>query len=301
MNGIIIINKERGFTSFDVVAKLRGICHQKKIGHTGTLDPDATGVLPVCLGSATGVCDLLADKTKEYETTLLLGITTDTQDITGNVLTEMDVNLSEADVISCIRKFTGDIEQIPPMYSAIKIGGKKLYELARRGETVERKPRPVTIYSIDVLDMDLPRVTMRVTCSKGTYIRTLCHDIGQSLGCGGTMERLVRRRVGEFGISDAVTLAAVQEYADAGKLDDILIPVDEVFARYGSIRLGEAADRLLYNGNPFRRRDILEKNEGTDGERYRVYDSAGTFYGVFFFDNERGIYRPYKMFIPDRT
>ncbi len=301
MNGIIIINKERGFTSFDVVAKLRGICHQKKIGHTGTLDPDATGVLPVCLGSATGVCDLLADKTKEYEATLLLGITTDTQDTTGNVLTEMDVNLTEADVISCIRKFTGDIEQIPPMYSAIKIGGKKLYELARRGETVERKPRPVAIYSIDVLDMDLPRVTMRVTCSKGTYIRTLCHDIGQSLGCGGTMERLVRRRVGEFGISDAVTLAAVQEYADAGKLDDILIPVDEVFARYGSIRLGEAADRLLYNGNPFRRRDILEKNEGTDGERYRVYDSAGTFYGVFFFDNERGIYRPYKMFIPDRT
>ena len=301
MNGIIIINKERGFTSFDVVARLRGICHQKKIGHTGTLDPDATGVLPVCMGSATGVCDLLADKTKEYETTLLLGITTDTQDITGNVLTEMDVNLSEADVISCIRKFTGDIEQIPPMYSAIKIGGKKLYELARRGETVERKPRPVTIYSIDVLGMDLPRVTMRVTCSKGTYIRTLCHDIGQSLGCGGTMERLVRRRVGEFDISDAVTLAAVQEYADAGKLDDILIPVDEVFARYGSIRLGEAADRLLYNGNPFRRRDILEKNEGTDGERYRVYDSAGTFYGVFFFDNERGIYRPYKMFIPDRT
>ena len=301
MNGIIIINKERGFTSFDVVARLRGICHQKKIGHTGTLDPDATGVLPVCLGSATGVCDLLADKTKEYEATLLLGITTDTQDTTGNVLTEMDVNLTEADVISCIRKFTGDIEQIPPMYSAIKIGGKKLYELARRGETVERKPRPVTIYSIDVLDMDLPRVTMRVTCSKGTYIRTLCHDIGQSLGCGGTMERLVRRRVGEFDISDAVTLAAVQEYADAGKLDDILIPVDEVFARYGSIRLGEAADRLLYNGNPFRRRDILEKNEGTDGERYRVYDSAGTFYGVFFFDNERGIYRPYKMFIPDRT
>lgn len=301
MNGIIIINKERGFTSFDVVAKLRGICHQKKIGHTGTLDPDATGVLPVCLGSATGVCDLLADTTKEYETTLLLGITTDTQDTTGNVLTEKDVNLSEADVISCIRKFTGDIEQIPPMYSAIKIGGKKLYELARQGKTVERKPRLVTIYSIDVLRTDLPRVTMRVTCSKGTYIRTLCHDIGQSLGCGGTMENLVRRRVGEFDISDAVTLGNVQELADAGRIDDILIPVDEVFARHGSIRLNGDADRLLYNGNPFRRRDILEKTEGTDGERYRVYDSEGTFYGVFFFDNDRGIYRPYKMFIPDRT
>lgn len=303
MNGMIIINKERGFTSFDVVAKLRGICHQKKIGHTGTLDPDATGVLPVCLGSATGVCDLLADKTKEYEATLLLGITTDTQDTTGNVLTEMDVNLSEADVISCIRKFEGDIEQIPPMYSAIKIGGKKLYELARQGKTVERKPRPVTIYSIDVLGMDLPRVTMRVTCSKGTYIRTLCHDIGQSLGCGGTMERLVRRRVGEFDISDAVTLDTVQELAGAGRLDDILIPVDEVFAQCGSIRIRASSDKLLYNGNPFRKRDILDiaEAEGTMRERYRVYDSGGVFYGVFDLDREKGLYRPYKMFIPDRA
>lgn len=303
MNGMIIINKERGFTSFDVVAKLRGICHQKKIGHTGTLDPDATGVLPVCLGSATGVCDLLADKTKEYEATLLLGITTDTQDIAGNVLTEMDVNLTEADVISCIRKFEGDIEQIPPMYSAIKIGGKKLYELARQGKTVERKPRPVTIYSIDVIKVDLPRVTMRVTCSKGTYIRTLCHDIGQSLGCGGTMESLVRRRVGEFDISAAVTLDTVQELAGAGRLDDILIPVDEVFAQCGSIRIRASSDKLLYNGNPFRKRDILDitEAEGTMRERYRVYDSGGVFYGVFDLDREKGLYRPYKMFIPDRA
>ncbi|MBQ7481370.1 MAG: tRNA pseudouridine(55) synthase TruB [Lachnospiraceae bacterium] len=303
MNGIIIINKERGFTSFDVVAKLRGICHQKKIGHTGTLDPDATGVLPVCLGSATGVCDLLADKTKEYEATLLLGITTDTQDITGNVLTETDVNLSEADVISCIQNFTGDMEQIPPMYSAVKVGGKRLYELARRGETVERKPRPVTVYSIDVLKMYLPRVTMRVTCSKGTYIRTLCHDIGQSLGCGGTMESLVRRRVGGFDISDALTLAAVQELADAGRLNDILIPVEEVFAQYGSIRLRPDSDKLLYNGNPFRGRDILEKTEAveTGADRYRVFDSCGTFWGVYCSENERGLYRPFKMFIPDRT
>ncbi|MBR6485868.1 MAG: tRNA pseudouridine(55) synthase TruB, partial [Lachnospiraceae bacterium] len=186
MNGIINIYKEPGFTSFDVVAKLRGICHQKKIGHTGTLDPDATGVLPVCLGSATRVCDLLTDKTKEYETVLLFGIVTDTQDISGKVLEEHYVNLTDEDVISCVKEFTGDIMQIPPMYSAIKVDGKKLYELARQGKEVERKPRPVTIHSIDIVDISLPRVTMRISCSKGTYIRTLCHDIGNRLGCGGT-------------------------------------------------------------------------------------------------------------------
>lgn len=302
MNGIININKERGFTSHDVVAKLRGICHQKRIGHTGTLDPEATGVLPVCLGSATSVCDLLADKSKEYEATLLLGITTDTQDTTGKILEERDVNLSEADVISCIQGFTGDIEQIPPMYSAIKVGGKKLYELARQGKTVERKPRPVTIFSIEILSIDLPRIVMRVACSKGTYIRTLCHDIGRELGCGGAMEALIRRRVGEFTISDSVTLGTVQELADAGRIKDILIPVDEVFRQHGSINIKPSADRLLYNGNMLHDHDILKKCEAPDGaydERYRVYDSHGTFYGVYDHDDTRGIYRPFKMFIPE--
>ncbi|MBR4719702.1 MAG: tRNA pseudouridine(55) synthase TruB [Lachnospiraceae bacterium] len=300
MNGILNIYKERGYTSHDVVARLRGICRQRRIGHTGTLDPDATGVLPVCLGNATSVCDLLTDKSKEYETALLLGITTDTQDISGTILETNDVNLLEADVISCIRKFTGDIEQIPPMYSAIKVNGKKLYELARQGKTVERKPRPVTVHSIDILDISLPHILMRVNCSKGTYIRTLCHDIGQSLGCGGTMEELTRTRSGEFGISDSVRLDTVQEWADNCTLEEHLIPTDSVFLGCGSIYLNAGADKLLYNGNPFRKQDVLELIPGAEQSvRYRIYDSQGTFYGVYDFDDTRGIYRPFKMFIPN--
>lgn len=297
MNGIINIYKERGYTSFDVVARLRGICRQKRIGHTGTLDPDATGVLPVCLGNATSLCDLLTDKTKEYETVLLLGITTDTQDMTGTVLGRKDVNLNEADVVSCIDQFTGDIEQIPPMYSAIKIDGRRLYELAREGRTIERKERPVTIHSIDILSMDLPRVTMRITCSRGTYIRTLCNDIGERLGCGGTMENLVRIRSGDFRIENAATLDEVQKWADEGDLSGHIMSVEDVFGDCGSIRMNPPADKLLHNGNTFRKTDMADNTDSAK-ERFRVYDSEGTFYGVYDYDRGRKLYRPFKMFIP---
>ena len=186
IHGIINVYKEKGFTSHDVVAKLRGIVGQKKIGHTGTLDPDATGVLPVCLGKATKLCDLLTDKNKTYEAVLLLGKTTDTQDITGEVLEEKSTEaLTEEKVREAIEGFIGDYEQIPPMYSALKVNGKKLYELAREGKVIERKARPVKILDIQILEIDLPKVRMEVSCSKGTYIRTLCHDIGEKLGCGG--------------------------------------------------------------------------------------------------------------------
>ena len=185
IHGIINVYKEKGFTSHDVVAKLRGIVGQKKIGHTGTLDPDATGVLPVCLGKATKLCDLLTDKNKTYEAVLLLGKTTDTQDITGEVLEEKSTEaLTEEKVREAIEGFIGDYEQIPPMYSALKVNGKKLYELAREGKVIERKARPVKILDIQILEIDLPKVRMEVSCSKGTYIRTLCHDIGEKLGCG---------------------------------------------------------------------------------------------------------------------
>ena len=297
MNGIINIYKERGYTSFDVVARLRGICRQKRIGHTGTLDPDATGVLPVCLGNATSLCDLLTDKTKEYETVLLLGITTDTQDMTGTVLGRKDVNLNEADVVSCIDQFTGDIEQIPPMYSAIKIDGRRLYELAREGRTIERKERPVTIHSIDILSMDLPRVTMRITCSRGTYIRTLCNDIGERLGCGGTMENLVRIRSGDFRIENAATLDEVQKWADEGDLSGHIMSVEDVFGDCGSIRMNPPADKLLHNGNTVRKTDMADNTDSAK-ERFRVYDSEGTFYGVYDYDRGRKLYRPFKMFIP---
>ena len=182
INGILNIYKEKGYTSHDVVARLRGIVGQKKIGHTGTLDPDAEGVLPVCLGRATKVCDMLTDKDKTYEAVLLLGKTTDTQDISGKVLKECEGDLikmaDEAQIISCIEGFAGEYDQIPPMYSALKVNGRKLYELAREGKTVERKSRKVTIHAIRIKEICLPRVRMEVECSKGTYIRTLCHDIG---------------------------------------------------------------------------------------------------------------------------
>ena len=210
ISGIINVYKEKGFTSHDVVAKLRGIFQQKKIGHTGTLDPDAEGVLPVCLGKATKVCDLLTDKDKEYETVLLLGKATDTQDITGAVISESPVTCQEEEIRKIIVGFVGAYSQIPPMYSALKVNGKKLCDLARSGVSVERAARDVQIFSIDILEVLLPRVKMRVHCSKGTYIRTLCHDIGSKAGCGGCMESLLRTRVAEFHLGEAKKLSEIE-------------------------------------------------------------------------------------------
>ena len=192
-NGIINVYKEKGYTSFDVVARMRGICGQKKIGHTGTLDPDAEGVLPVCLGKATKVCDMLTDSDKVYRAVMQLGIETDTQDLTGTVLSACEVPvLTETEIRDVIRTFQGEIMQVPPMYSALKVNGKKLCDLARAGVTVERKARPVTIYEIRIERVELPEIELTVSCSKGTYIRTLCHDIGQKFGCGAAMKSLLR-------------------------------------------------------------------------------------------------------------
>ena len=222
LNGIINIYKEKGFTSHDVVAKMRGICKQKKIGHTGTLDPDATGVLPVCLGSGTKLCDMLTDKDKEYVAELLLGVITDTQDISGQILEQREVQVSEEQVRETVMGFQGDYMQIPPMYSALKVNGKKLYELARAGKEVERHARPVRIHEIEIIEMRLPVVKIRVACSKGTYIRTLCADIGEKLGCGGTMQSLLRTKVGIFELDKAVTLAQLEAIRDEDGLESIL-------------------------------------------------------------------------------
>ena len=189
MDGVIVIRKEKGFTSHDVVAKLRGILHMKKIGHTGTLDPDAEGVLPVALGKATRLVDMITDKEKTYEAVMRLGVVTDTQDMSGTVLSQTtELSVTEEELCTVVSSFVGDYMQVPPMYSALKVNGKKLYELAREGKTVERKPRPVHFYEIEILDISFPLVRFRVTCSKGTYIRTLCHDIGEKLGCGASMD-----------------------------------------------------------------------------------------------------------------
>lgn len=253
MDGIINIYKEKGYTSHDVVAKMRGILRMRKIGHTGTLDPEAEGVLPVCLGAGTKLCDLLADRTKTYRTVLLLGQETDTQDTTGTVLARYPVQVTEEGVRQTAASFLGTYMQVPPMYSALKVNGKKLYQLARAGKEVERPPRPVEILALQVEEIRLPRVAMEVTCSKGTYIRTLCHDMGKRLGCGGCMESLVRTRVDRFRLEDSLTLAQLEALRDAGRVGDVLLPVDQVFAGLPGIRMGTEGmgDRLVHNGNPF--------------------------------------------------
>ena len=252
MDGIINVYKEKGFTSHDVVAKLRGILRMKKIGHTGTLDPAAEGVLPVCLGKGTRLCDMLTDKTKTYRAVLLLGQETDTQDTTGVVQAEYPVHVTEEEVRKAIVSFLGDYMQIPPMYSALKVNGKKLYELARQGKEVERQARPVQILDIQIESIDLPRATFFVTCSKGTYIRTLCYDIGRKLGCGGCMESLLRTRVDRFELKDSLTLSQIEKLRDEGRVEEAVVPVEGVFLKLPALvtKPGDG-DKLVHNGNPF--------------------------------------------------
>lgn len=298
IHGVINVYKEKGYTSHDVVARLRGITKQKKIGHTGTLDPDAEGVLPVCLGKATKLCDMLTDKDKTYEAVLLLGVETDTQDTSGNVLSRQDTeHLTEEAVREAVLKFTGEYDQVPPMYSAVKINGKKLYELAREGKTVERRARRVHIHEITVLDVKLPRVRMKVHCSKGTYIRTLCHDIGQSLGCGGCMEELFRTQAGRFQMEDSFRLSEIEQMRDDGSLMEAVVPVDEMFPDYRKITVSGGEEALAYNGNPLTGRKVLKAGqEVKDGERVRVYDEEGHFIAVYEYRTAEDVFRVKKMF-----
>ena len=301
MNGIINVYKEAGYTSFDVVAKLRGILREKKIGHTGTLDPEATGVLPVCIGNATKVCALLTDKDKVYEAVLCFGITTDTQDATGTVLSDhggQAACLDEQTVRDAIMDFVGSYEQIPPMYSALKVGGRKLCDLAREGIEVERKARTVQIYEITISKIDLPCVTMQVHCSKGTYIRTLCADIGERLGVGGMMKSLIRTRVSCFSLEEAHTLAQIEEYRDCGRLDEILLPVDGVFDNLPQLQISASAEaqKKLRNGNRLERDDLTGDSGGAPSG-CRVYDADGRFCGIYEWDAARGDYKCKKMFL----
>lgn len=298
MNGIINVYKEKGYTSHDVVAVLRKIAGQKKIGHTGTLDPDATGVLPVCLGRATKLCDLLTDRDKTYEAVLLLGKTTDTQDISGAILKEQPTDhLNEAEVTKVIESFKGTYDQIPPMYSALKVNGKKLYELAREGKTVERKSRKVTIYQIHIKEIQLPRVRMEVTCSKGTYIRTLCHDIGNRLGTGGCMEELTRTKVGRFELKDSLKLEELSDLAQNGRLEDALIPLDQMFSELQSVVPAEKYISKAYNGNDFFKNQLSEDGKFCSGEKVRVYDAQGHFIGVYRYMEDRKMFHLVKMFL----
>ena len=298
MDGIINIYKEAGFTSHDVVAKLRGILRTRKIGHTGTLDPDAVGVLPVCIGGATKACDMLTDRSKVYEAVLRLGVTTDTEDMSGTVLSEREVDVTEEQVREALLSFLGDYEQIPPMYSAIKVNGKKLYEIAREGKVIERQPRPVTIYDLDILEVDLPLVRIRISCSKGTYIRSLCRDIGEKLGCGGCMEHLTRTRVGEFVIEDALTLSQVEELMREGNVEEHIKPVDRLFVQYPKVQVQRQSEhKLLLNGNPLAASRIqLEDQYRKEGQWLRLYDMSGRFVALYRYNTEKRRIMPLKMF-----
>jgi len=294
INGVINIYKERGFTSHDVVAKLRGILKQKKIGHTGTLDPEAEGVLPVCLGMGTKLCDMLTDRDKTYEAVLLLGQSTDTQDVTGTVLERAEVRMPEEEIREVISSFAGRYKQVPPMYSALKVNGKKLCDLAREGKVVERKAREVTIHEIRILDIRLPEVYMLVSCSKGTYIRTLCHDIGEKLGCHGCMKELRRTKVGQFLEEDSLRLSEIEYLRDEDRLSEVILPVDQVFADLPSVMLKEEKGKLGYNGNPFQSEDV--RDEKTWSGQVRVYDGLGAFIGIYKYSPNKKQYRPVKMF-----
>ena len=288
-DGIINVYKEKGFTSHDVVAKMRGILGQRKIGHTGALDPAAEGVLPVCAGKGTKLCDMLTDHDKTYRAVLLLGTETDTEDTTGTVLeTKETSGLTEKEVQDAVLSFIGDYAQIPPTYSA-------LYEVAREGKNLQQKPRPARIFDIKIEKMELPEVTMTVSCSKGTYIRTLCHDIGAKLSVGGCMKELLRTKVGRFELSESLTLDELQKLKEEDRLAEVVLPVEEVFKELPEIRSDtEELDKLLKNGNPFRSRAVKDIR---GGDMFRVYHSDGTFIGVFRYDEGKHMYYPEKIFL----
>lgn len=269
MNGIILIDKPQGWTSHDVVGKLRGILHERRIGHSGTLDPLATGLLVVFVGRATRAVEFAEADRKEYIAGLRLGISTDTQDITGRIINEGTDLPDETQLRKALERFKGELEQIPPMYSAVKVGGKKLYELARKGESIERKPRHITVFGLETAGREDNDYILNVVCSKGTYIRTLCHDIGTALGCGGCMSSLRRTKSGVFSVEDAYTITEVQDAADRGEADKLLLPADTLFAGYPELRADAASEKLLRNG-------CIVNASAPDG-RFRVYSEKGEF------------------------
>ncbi len=286
MNGIILIDKPQGWTSHDVVGKLRGILHERRIGHSGTLDPLATGLLVVFIGRATRAVEFAEADRKEYIAGLRLGMSTDTQDITGRIISKETDIPDEPEVRIAIERFRGELEQIPPMYSAVKIGGKKLYELARKGESIERKPRHITIFGLEITGRSDNDYILDVVCSKGTYIRTLCHDIGAALGCGGCMSSLRRTKSGVFSVDNAYTIAEIQEAADRREEEKLLLPIDTLFAGYTKLSVDADSEKKLKNG-------CIINTSSPDG-RFRVYSEDGEF--LLLGDVKGGVMKTVKNF-----
>ncbi|MBR5405250.1 MAG: tRNA pseudouridine(55) synthase TruB [Oscillospiraceae bacterium] len=292
-SGILIMDKPQGFTSFDVIGKLRGILKMKKLGHTGTLDPMATGVLPVLVGTAARACDILPDEGKAYRAGFRLGTVTDTQDSTGTVLQVHPVTAGSAEILRVLPEFTGWIDQIPPMYSAVQINGKRLYELARAGKEIERPARRVLVEQITLEEFDgaAGSGVLSVRCGKGTYVRTLIHDIGQRLSCGAHMTALTRTEACGFSLSEAHSFDEVQQAADSGCLSGLILPTDRLFADLPALRLNAAQSRMYANGVKL----TLSRLHLPEGAaRLRVYADSGRFFGLAEPDRENGVLRIYK-------
>ncbi len=300
MDGILNIYKEKGFTSHDVVAVVRKTLHMKKVGHTGTLDPDAEGVLPICVGKGTKLADIIMDGHKSYRAILHLGISTTTEDASGEIVEEKPVAFEEEKIREAIKAFIGEIEQIPPMYSAVKINGKKLYELAREGKEIERKARKITVYDIRIRRFIPPcQVEMDVDCSKGTYIRTLCADIGKALGCGAHMASLLRAASGAFSLENAIKLGELKALSEAGKLDEVLLSMEDALKGFTKVFVSENSTKLLYNGGKIRNEFFQAQSKLEGGQTVTVFDHEENFIGLYKVVQEENSFfiKPFKMLI----
>lgn len=301
MNGILSIYKEKGYTSHDVVAIIRKVLHQKRVGHTGTLDPEAEGVLPVCIGKATKVVEFLIEQKKRYLAIAKLGISTTTQDHTGDIIESKPVDFDKSKIKQVVQSFIGEYEQVPPMYSAIKVNGKKLYELARQGKTIERKARKVHIYDIKITSFIPPdQIELDILCSKGTYIRTLCADIGAQLGCGAHMSSLIRTEVGIFNINNSIKLDEFKELVDQQEIDNIIVNIDELFHEYPSVTIKKTGEKALMNGNKIHFSYIKNKHEAIKAhDIIRVYSDCGNFIGLYnvAIEGEEFYLKPRKLFL----
>ena len=307
INGVINVYKEVGYTSRDAVTRLTGIIRQRKVGHTGTLDPAAEGVLPMCVGKATKLCELLTDHRKEYVAVMKLGIATDTEDVTGEIIESTDYSeewyisqMSDENLEKVISQFLGTQLQTPPMYSAKKVNGKRLYELAREGKVVERKPCEITIYGIEIKNIDIlnREITIRVDCSKGTYIRTLCKDIGEALGCKASMKSLLRTRTGDFYLENSYKLDEIEKIVSENRLDEIVIPIEDIFKNLRSIEVSGYIGILLENGGIIRAEAIKQTDimsDIKDGEKFRMYNN-GEFKAVYSYSEMLKAFKIDKMF-----
>jgi len=295
MDGILNINKTTGMTSHDVVASIRRLLKQKRVGHAGTLDPAASGVLPICIGKGTRVAEYLSESGKAYRAEIVFGVETDTYDSEGAIVRTASVaDLTRTQIEQALQRFTGQQMQLPPRYSAIKLQGQPAYKLARAGEDITLEPRPITIYRLEVIDWLAPRLTLAVECSKGTYIRSLAHDIGEQLGCGAYLAALVRTRSGPFSLAESITL---EQLAGAVAEDNgqraarFLYPLDIALQQYPALRLDDVTVERVLHGNTF------TYDEHTDADLARVYDSAGRFLAIASWDGQRDLWQPRKVFL----